>query len=174
MPSLPLTGRTVLVTGTITGLTRDEAKNAVTALGGSPAASVTGKVDLIVLGEGAGVSKEAKARSLRIAALDGDTFAALVADPDSWDGTPVGMPFADYDALHEIASTEPLVASDPAHLVGLVSLSVRDPNAACGFEHQNRCSCTCGHKWLSKGNTGRLPECPRPATPATAAPWSLT
>ena len=59
----PLAGRTVVVTGTIEGFSREEAEEAVRAAGGKPAGSVSRKTDYLVAGPGAG-SKLAKAQEL--------------------------------------------------------------------------------------------------------------
>jgi DNA ligase (NAD+) len=73
----PLAGRTVVVTGTIEGFTRQEAEEAVRAAGGKPAGSVSKKSDFVVAGEGAG-SKLAKAQELGVPVLDADGFRRLL------------------------------------------------------------------------------------------------
>ncbi|BEV72232.1 MULTISPECIES: NAD-dependent DNA ligase LigA [unclassified Paludibacterium] len=67
--SLPLAGKTLVLTGTLPSLSRDEAKALIEAAGGKVAGSVSGKTDYLVAGEAAG-SKLDKARSLGIAILD--------------------------------------------------------------------------------------------------------
>src|SRR5262245_20324152 len=74
----PLTGKTVVVTGTIEGFSREGAEAAVRAAGGKPAGSVSKKTDYVVAGEGAG-SKLAKAQELGLPILDGEGFAKLLA-----------------------------------------------------------------------------------------------
>jgi DNA ligase (NAD+) len=74
----PLAGRSVVVTGTIEGFSREEAEEAVRAAGGKPAGSVSKKTDYVVAGPGAG-SKLAKAQELGIEILDADGFRRLVA-----------------------------------------------------------------------------------------------
>jgi len=74
----PLAGKTVVVTGTIPGFTREEAEDAVRAAGGKPAGSVSKKTDYVVAGEGAG-SKLAKAQELGIPVLDEEGFRKLLA-----------------------------------------------------------------------------------------------
>ena len=74
----PLAGKTVVVTGTLPGFTRDEAEDAVRAAGGKPAGSVSKKTDYVVAGEGAG-SKLAKAQELGIPVLDDEGFRKLLA-----------------------------------------------------------------------------------------------
>jgi DNA ligase (NAD+) len=72
----PLAGKTVVVSGTVSGMTRDEARVAVERLGGTSSGSVSAKTDLLVAGPGAG-SKLAKAEKLGVAVMDADDFAAL-------------------------------------------------------------------------------------------------
>ncbi len=74
----PLSGKTVVVTGTIEGFSRQEAEVAVRAAGGHPAGSVSKRTDYVVAGPGAG-SKLAKAQELGIPVLDGDGFRRLLA-----------------------------------------------------------------------------------------------
>ena len=74
----PLAGKTVVVSGTIEGFSREEAEDAVRAAGGKPAGSVSRKTDYLVAGPGAG-SKLAKATELGVAVLDADGFRRLLA-----------------------------------------------------------------------------------------------
>jgi DNA ligase (NAD+) len=74
----PLAGKSVVVTGTIEGFSREEAEEAVRAAGGKPAGSVSKKTDYVVAGPGAG-SKLAKAEELGVTVLDADGFRALLA-----------------------------------------------------------------------------------------------
>ncbi len=73
----PLAGKSVVVTGTLEGYSREEAEEAVRAAGGKPAGSVSKKTDYLVAGPGAG-SKLAKAQELGISVLDEDGFRALL------------------------------------------------------------------------------------------------
>jgi len=75
---LPLAGKKVVVTGTVPGLTRTEAQEAVEALGGTATSSVSKTTDVVVVGEGAG-SKADKAAQLGIPVMDAEKFAALYA-----------------------------------------------------------------------------------------------
>jgi DNA ligase (NAD+) len=77
----PLAGKTVVVTGTMEGFSRDEAEDAVRAAGGKPAGSVSKKTDYLVAGPGAG-SKLARATELGIPVLDEDGFRRLLAGED--------------------------------------------------------------------------------------------
>ncbi len=74
----PLAGRTVVVTGTIEGFSREEAEGAVRAAGGKPAGSVSRKTDLVVAGPGAG-SKLARATELGIPVVDAEGFRRILA-----------------------------------------------------------------------------------------------
>ena len=73
----PLAGKSVVVTGTIEGFSREEAEEAVRAAGGKPAGSVSKKTDYVVAGPGAG-SKLAKAQELGVPVLDAEGFMALL------------------------------------------------------------------------------------------------
>lgn len=76
--SLPLAGKKVVVTGTVPGLSRTEAQEAVEALGGAASGSVSKSTDLVVIGDGAG-SKAEKAEALGVKIMPAEEFAALVA-----------------------------------------------------------------------------------------------
>jgi DNA ligase (NAD+) len=73
----PLTGKSVVVTGTLEGFSRQEAEEAIRAAGGKPAGSVSKKTDYLVAGESAG-SKLAKAQELGVTVLDEDAFRQLL------------------------------------------------------------------------------------------------
>jgi DNA ligase (NAD+) len=65
----PLDGKTLVVTGTLEGFSRQEAEEAIRAAGGKVAGSVSKKTDYVVAGESAG-SKLAKAQELGVPILD--------------------------------------------------------------------------------------------------------
>ncbi|WP_318616393.1 NAD-dependent DNA ligase LigA [Sporosarcina sp. YIM B06819] len=70
MPTVgPFAGKTVVLTGKLTILTRGEAKEKIEALGGKVSGSVSKKTDLVIAGEDAG-SKLAKAEELDIMVWD--------------------------------------------------------------------------------------------------------
>jgi DNA ligase (NAD+) len=73
----PLTGKTVVVTGSIEGWSREDAEAAIRAAGGKPAGSVSKKTDFVVAGPGAG-SKLAKAEELGIPVIPPEGFDELL------------------------------------------------------------------------------------------------
>ena len=73
----PLTGKTYVLTGTLTSMTREDATAAIERLGGKVAGSVSKKTTAVVVGAEPG-SKADKARTLGIPVLDEDAFRALV------------------------------------------------------------------------------------------------
>jgi DNA ligase (NAD+) len=75
----PLTGLTVVVTGTLATHTRDEASEAVMARGGKVSGSVSKKTAFVVVGDNPG-SKYDKALALKVPVLDEEGFAVLLAD----------------------------------------------------------------------------------------------
>ncbi|RLU01649.1 NAD-dependent DNA ligase LigA [Ketobacter sp.] len=77
--SLPLAGKTYVLTGTLNQMTRDDAKQYLQSLGAKVSGSVSKKSDGVIAGEKAG-SKLAKAESLGVPVLDEDAFIALLHD----------------------------------------------------------------------------------------------
>ncbi|HEY0146704.1 MAG TPA: NAD-dependent DNA ligase LigA [Methylovirgula sp.] len=77
--SSPIAGKTIVFTGSLERMTRDEAKAQAERLGGKVAASVSKNTDLVVAGPGAG-SKLAKAKEFDVETIDEDTWLKLVAD----------------------------------------------------------------------------------------------
>ena len=77
-----LAGLTVVVTGSLTGFSRDDAKEAIVARGGKAAGSVSKKTDYVVAGDSPG-SKYDKAVELGVPILDEDGFRKLLADGPS-------------------------------------------------------------------------------------------
>lgn len=67
------TGKTVVLTGTLTKMTRNEAKAILETLGANVSGSVSKKTDFVVYGENAG-SKLDKAQSLQITLIDEESF----------------------------------------------------------------------------------------------------
>ena len=75
---LPLNGQTFVITGTLPGLSRDEAKSLIESSGGKVTDSVSKKTSYLVLGENPG-SKLDKARALNIPILDEAGLRALLS-----------------------------------------------------------------------------------------------
>ena len=71
----PLVGQTWVLTGTLTAMTRNEAKARLNALGAKVAGSVSKNTSCVVAGPGAG-SKLAKAEELGIEVIDEEGFVA--------------------------------------------------------------------------------------------------
>ncbi|AFN63978.1 NAD-dependent DNA ligase LigA [Mycobacteroides abscessus] len=74
-----LEGLSIVVTGSLPGFSRDEAKEAIIARGGKSASSVSKKTAFVVVGDSPG-SKYDKAVELGVTILDEDGFRALLAD----------------------------------------------------------------------------------------------
>ncbi|MCW2567383.1 MAG: ligase, NAD-dependent [Mycobacterium sp.] len=78
-----LEGRSIVVTGSMAGFSRDEAKEAITSRGGKASGSVSKKTAFVVVGDAPG-SKYDKAVELGVPVLDEDGFRVLLADgPDA-------------------------------------------------------------------------------------------
>ncbi|MBZ6569849.1 NAD-dependent DNA ligase LigA [Klebsiella sp. JL973] len=75
----PFVGKTVVLTGSLSQLSRDDAKARLVALGAKVAGSVSKKTDLVIAGEAAG-SKLAKAQELGIAVIDEDEMLRLLGE----------------------------------------------------------------------------------------------
>jgi DNA ligase (NAD+) len=74
---LPLAGKTVVLTGTLPTLSRDEAKDLLEAAGAKVAGSVSKKTDYVVAGADAG-SKLEKALALAVPVLDEESLQRLL------------------------------------------------------------------------------------------------
>jgi len=75
----PFAGKTVVLTGSLSILSRDEAKDRLTALGAKVSGSVSKKTDLVIAGEAAG-SKLAKAQELGIDVIDEAEMIRLLGE----------------------------------------------------------------------------------------------
>ncbi len=77
--SQPLNGLTYVLTGTLTSLSREDAKAHLLALGAKVAGSVSAKTNYLVAGAEAG-SKLQKAEALGVAVLDESAFLAMLSE----------------------------------------------------------------------------------------------
>lgn len=75
-----LAGMTCVITGTLEGMTRDELRDALRALGAKVTGSVSKKTDFVVAGDAPG-SKLVKAQELEVPVLDQSALAEVLADP---------------------------------------------------------------------------------------------
>ncbi|MVW45543.1 NAD-dependent DNA ligase LigA, partial [Enterobacteriaceae bacterium TzEc013] len=75
----PFAGKTVVLTGSLSQLSRDDAKARLVALGAKVAGSVSKKTDLVIAGEAAG-SKLAKAQELGIEVIDEAEMMRLLGE----------------------------------------------------------------------------------------------
>ncbi len=78
--TLPLTGHTYVLTGTLSTLTREEAAARLQALGAKTSSSVSAKTTAVIAGEAAG-SKLAKAQTLGVPVLDEAGLLNLLESP---------------------------------------------------------------------------------------------
>lgn len=77
--SQPLDGQTWVLTGTMSSMTRDQAKQHLMQLGARVSGSVSGKTSCVVAGEAAG-SKLEKAQQLAVTVMDENAFVAMLAE----------------------------------------------------------------------------------------------
>ena len=75
----PLSGQIAVITGTLSDITREQAKTLLERLGVKVTGSVSAKTDFLVAGEKAG-SKLAKAQQLDVTVLDETAFIAMLAE----------------------------------------------------------------------------------------------
>lgn len=73
-----LTGKTVVLTGTLTTMSRDDAKDRIRLAGGTVSSSVSTKTDYVVVGAAAGSKADAAAK-LGVTILSEEDFLALIA-----------------------------------------------------------------------------------------------
>ncbi len=79
LAELPLVGKTYVITGTLTSMTRDEAKATLQAFGADVAGSVSKNTTALIAGEKAG-SKLTKAEELKVPVLDEQQFLQFLSD----------------------------------------------------------------------------------------------
>jgi DNA ligase (NAD+) len=75
--TVPLAGKVVVLTGSMTGLTRDEARTALTQLGAKVTSSVSNNTDMVIAGNEPG-GKYAKAKELGVKVLFESEFLKLI------------------------------------------------------------------------------------------------
>jgi len=75
----PLSGKTFVLTGMLSSMTRDEAKEKIQAAGGKVTGTVSKKTDYVVYGDKAG-SKLTKAQNLGIETIDDASFQKILSD----------------------------------------------------------------------------------------------
>jgi DNA ligase (NAD+) len=73
----PLAGKTVVITGTLAGLSREDAESRIVALGGKVTGSVSKKTSYLVVGADPGTKLD-KARALGVPELDEAAFLGLI------------------------------------------------------------------------------------------------
>ena len=81
----PVSGMTIVFTGKLQTMSRDEAKAQAERLGAKAANSISSNTDLLVAGPGAG-GKLKKAADLGIQILDEDAWVLIVTEAKIWDG----------------------------------------------------------------------------------------
>ena len=78
--NLPLSGMTIMATGTLENFKRDEIKQSVVDNGGKYASGVSGKLTFMIVGTDAGKSKLDKAISLGVKMLTEDEYIKLIGN----------------------------------------------------------------------------------------------
>jgi len=75
----PLQGKTVVLTGALSGYTRQQAEELIRRMGGKPSGSVSSRTDLVIVGENPG-SKYDKARKLGVPIADEKAFVKMLKE----------------------------------------------------------------------------------------------
>jgi DNA ligase (NAD+) len=86
-PAQTLEGRSVVVTGTVEGYTREEAEAAVLARGGKSPGTVSKKTYAVVVGRAPGASKVTKAEQLGVPVVPGEQFDEFLGSGELPEGT---------------------------------------------------------------------------------------
>ena len=73
----PLKGKTIVLTGTLLGMTRDVAKQTLSALGANVTSSISKSTDMVIVGDHPGVKVD-RALKLGVMVLSEDEFNALI------------------------------------------------------------------------------------------------
>ena len=74
----PFAGKTIVITGTLVEMSRNQAKRAVVAAGGKVTGSVSSRTDILIAGQKAG-SKLDKAQQLGVVVVDEQAFLGMLA-----------------------------------------------------------------------------------------------
>jgi DNA ligase (NAD+) len=74
--AMPLSGKTIVFTGELEQISRQEAESLVRRAGGNASSSVSGKTDFVVAGDNPG-SKYEKAKTLKVRIIDEKEFMKL-------------------------------------------------------------------------------------------------
>ena len=77
-PEGALAGKTLVITGTLPALSRDEAAKLIREHGGKVTGSVSRNTDYLLLGENPGASKLNKARELGVAEIDEEALLEMI------------------------------------------------------------------------------------------------
>ncbi|MCG6937196.1 MAG: NAD-dependent DNA ligase LigA [Gammaproteobacteria bacterium] len=78
-PASELSGKTVVITGTLPSMSRDEAKDKLLAVGAKVTGSVSAKTDYVLAGDKAGL-KLTKAEKLGVQIIDEDTMLSMLSN----------------------------------------------------------------------------------------------
>ena len=76
----PLSGKTIVISGTFTGFSRDELKAAVEKAGGRISSSVSGNTSFIIAGSDMGASKRSKATELGVPLVSEEEFVKMIKE----------------------------------------------------------------------------------------------
>lgn len=76
----PLSGKTIVISGTFSGFSREELKAMIESAGGKIAGSVSGNTSFIVAGNDMGPAKLAKARELGVPVVSEDEFVKMIKE----------------------------------------------------------------------------------------------
>ena len=114
-----LAGLAVVVTGSLVGFSRDEAKEAILSRGGKASGSVSKKTDYVVVGDNAGTKAE-KAEQLGVPVLDEAAFepALAVRDRVRRGRVPAVVPVVEPDPR---ASPAAPIPAPPIAILGAIS-----------------------------------------------------
>jgi DNA ligase (NAD+) len=96
-PSLPqtLAGKSVVVTGSLVGFTREQVEEAITGRGGKSPNSVSKKTTAVVVGESPGASKITKATDAGVPMIDEAAFVTLLETGELPDSPRDAAPYDD-------------------------------------------------------------------------------